>query len=229
MKCSAMKFLSPNWSSTDFESIWTDNLFCFTKELLNKQRRLHTKQRIRLLFTSNKNTGKQWQKRPWFHCFILFLSPGKHVHQNKSFAVCAKAGSWSRGILLAFAIRFLQSIMRPVSAPLPSRRNTFTDLVALTQAGKSTNGFPIIQVPFINSFFTGNFPTAKNIWILKCVWQRRRWVSMKCFEKPPQREWTEFLVLRALEGHSIMRKVHSNVTPYANTVTYSNVTLDRPL
>jgi len=79
------------------------------------------------------------------------------VHQNKSFAVCAKAGSSSRGILLAFAIRFLQSITRPVSAPLPSHSNTFTDLVALTQAEESTNGFPIMRVPF-NSFFSSYFP-----------------------------------------------------------------------
>jgi len=26
-------------------------------------------------------------------------------------------------------------------------------------------------------------PTAKNTWILKCFWQRCRWVSMKCFWK----------------------------------------------
>lgn len=170
------------------------------KVMLGKRRRLHTKRRIMLLFTSDKNTGKRWQQRPCFHCFILFLSPGKHVHQNKSFAVCAKAGSSSRGILLAFAIRFLQSITRPVSAPSPSLHNTFNDLVAVTQAEKSTNGFPIMQVPFINSFFTGYFLTAENTWILKCFGQRRRWVSMKCFEKPPQREWIQFFMLRGLKG-----------------------------
>lgn len=103
--------------------------------------------------------------------------------------------------------------------------NTFTDLVALTQAEKSTNGFPIMHVPFINSFFTSYFPTAKNTWILKCFWQRRRWVSVKCSEKTPLREWIE---LSGWKGHSIMENINSNVTRHANTITFSNVTLDRP-
>lgn len=160
--------------------------FCFTKELLDKQ--IALKAENKAIVHLQQKYRKVVTERPWFHCFILFLTPGKHVHQNKSFAVCAKAGSSSRGILLAFAIRFLQSITRPVSAPLPSRSNTFTDLVALTQVEESTNGFPIMQVPF-NSFFSSYFPLQPRIheyW--NAFGKGVAGFQWSAFEKPPQRE-----------------------------------------
>lgn len=194
-------------------------LFCFTKELLDKQRHLHTKQRIRLLFTSNKNTGKRWQKRPWFHCFILFLSPGKHVHQNKSFAVCAKAGSSSLGILLAFAIRFLQSIARPLSAPS-------THSLTLSRWPKQRSqqmDSPLCKFHLlrVSSPVTSPQPRIHEYWNAF----DRAWVSVKCFERIPLRGWIK---LSGWKGHSIMENINSNVTRHANTITFSNVTLDRP-